>query len=117
MIPVKDNIPRERFPFVTAILIATALLAYALSRPGGLLPFLFDLLFLGLLAPTVEGTIGSARFCALCLLSGLSAGIAWVLLGSDWSSPMLLGLSGTTLAVLIGLWLATQVFFGVAGLT
>ena len=64
------------------------------------MPFLLDVLFLGLLAPTVEDTIGSARFCALCLLSGLSAGIAWALLGSDWSSPMLLGVSGTTVAVL-----------------
>jgi membrane associated rhomboid family serine protease len=100
MIPVKDNIPRERFPFATAILIAIALLAYVLSRSGGLLPFLLDVLFLGLLAPTVEGTIGSARFCALCLLSSLFAGGAWALLDSDWSSPMLLSLSGTTLAVL-----------------
>jgi membrane associated rhomboid family serine protease len=148
MIPVKDNIPRERFPFVTAILIATALLTYALSRPGGLLPFLLDMLFLGLLAPTVEGTLGSVRFCALCLLSGLLVGIVWALLGSDWSSPMLLGVSGTTVAVLssylllhprarvlslvpipfyttlvevpaallIGLWLAMQVCFGMTGL-
>jgi membrane associated rhomboid family serine protease len=100
MIPVKDNIPRERFPFVTVILIAIALLAYVLSRPGGLLPFLLDVLFLGLLAPTVEGTIGSSRFCALCLLSGLFAGVAWALLGSNWSSPILLGVSGTTVAVL-----------------
>jgi membrane associated rhomboid family serine protease len=148
MIPVKDNIPRERFPFVTAILIAIALLAYVVVRPGGLLPFLLDVLFLGLLAPTVEDTIGGVRFCALCLLSGLSAGIAWTLLGSDWSSPILLGVSGTTVTVLgsylllhprarvlslvlipfyttlvevpamllIGLWLAMQVCFGVAGL-
>jgi membrane associated rhomboid family serine protease len=100
MIPVKDNIPRESFPFVTVVLIAIALLAYALSRPGGLLPFLLDVLFLGLLAPTVEGTIGSLRFCALCLLSGLFAGVAWALLGGNWSSQMLLGVSGTTVAVL-----------------
>jgi membrane associated rhomboid family serine protease len=148
MIPVKDNIPRERFPFVTVILIAIALLAYVLSRPGGLLPFLLDVLFFGLLAPTVEDTIGSSRFCALCLLSGLFAGVAWALLGSNWSSPILLGLTGTTVAVLgsylllhprarvlslvpvpfyttlievpaallIGLWLALQVCFGVVGL-
>ena len=100
MIPVKDNIPRERFPFVTVILIVLVLVAYALSRPGGLLPFLLDVLFLGLLAPTVEDTIGSVRFCALCLLSGLFAGGAWALISSDWSSPMLLGVSGTTLTVL-----------------
>lgn len=100
MIPVKDNIPRERFPFVTAILIAIVLFAYALLRPGGLLPFLLDVLFLGLLAPTVEGSIGSVRFCALCLISALFAGAVWALLGHDRSSSMLLGVSGTTLAVL-----------------
>ena len=100
MIPVKDNIPRERFPFATAILIAIAIAVYVLLRPGGLLPFLLDMLFLGLLAPTVENSFGSARFCALCLLSGLLAGIAWALLDSSWSSPMLLGVSGTTVAVL-----------------
>lgn len=100
MIPVKDNIPRERFPFVTVILIVLVLVAYVLSRPGALLPFLLDVLFLGLLAPTVEDTIGRVRFCALYLLSGLFVSGAWALLGNDWSSPMLLGLSGTTLAVL-----------------
>jgi rhomboid family protein len=100
MIPVKDNIPRERFPFATVILIAIALVTYVLLRPGGLLPFLLDVLFLGLLAPTVEGTLGSARFCVLCLLSGLLAGIAWALIGSGWSSPILLGTSVATLAVL-----------------
>lgn len=100
MIPVKDNIPRERFPFVTLILIVIVLVAYVLSRPGGLLPFLLDVLFLGLFAPTVEDTIGRVHFCALCVLSGLFAGAAWAFLGSDWSSPMLLGLSGTTVAVL-----------------
>jgi membrane associated rhomboid family serine protease len=100
MIPVKDNIPRERFPFVTATLIAIALLAYVLLRPGGLLAFLLDMLFLGLFAPTVEGSIGGVRFCALCLLGGLLTGSARALLGSTWSSPMLLGVSGTTVAVL-----------------
>jgi membrane associated rhomboid family serine protease len=100
MIPVKDNIPRERFPFVTATTIAIAIVVYVLSLPGGLLPFLLDVLFLGLLAPTVECAIGSARFCGLCLLGGLLAGAAWAFLGSDWSSPVLLGVSGTTLAVL-----------------
>jgi membrane associated rhomboid family serine protease len=59
-----------------------------------------DILFLGLLAPTVEGTIGGVGFCALCLSSGLFAGAAWALFGSDWSSPMLLGSTVATLAVL-----------------
>jgi membrane associated rhomboid family serine protease len=100
MIPVKDNIPNERFPLVTAILVAIALVAYLLSPHGGLLPFLLDMLFLGLLAPSVEGTLGRGRFCALCLLSGTLVGAAWALLGTGWPSPVLLGTSGATLAVL-----------------
>ncbi len=148
MIPVKDNIPRERFPLVTAILIAIDVLAYALSRHDGLLAFLLDILILGLLAPSVEGSLGRVRFCVLCLFSGLLVGVTWALLGSSWPSPVLLGTSGATLAVLsgylllhpharvlslvvapffttlvevpagllIGLWLALQVGFGIAGL-
>jgi membrane associated rhomboid family serine protease len=100
MIPVKDNIPRERFPLVTAILIAIDLIAYVVWRHDGLLPFLLDVGFLGLLAPSVEGALGRVRFCALCLLSGALAGATWALAGSGWPSPMLFGASGATLAVL-----------------
>lgn len=102
MIPVKDNIPRERFPLATAILIALDVAAYMLSRHGGLLPFLLDVLFLALLAPSVEGSLGRMRFCALCLLSGVLAGAASALAGSGWPSPVLLGSTGATLAVLSG---------------
>jgi membrane associated rhomboid family serine protease len=148
MIPVKDNIPRERFPLVTTILIALDVLAYLLSGDGGLLAFLLDMLFLGLLAPSVEGSLGRVRFGALCLLSGMLAGAAWALAGSGWPSPVLLGSTGATLAVLIGylvlhprarvlslvpvpffttlvevpaalligLWLGLQLYFGAAGL-
>lgn len=100
MIPVKDNIPRERFPLVTVILIALAALAYVLWHPGGLLPLLLDAIFLGLLGPSVEGSLGRARFGALCLFSGSLAGGAWALLGSGWPSPVPLGSTGATLAVL-----------------
>jgi Rhomboid family len=148
MIPVKDNIPRERFPLVTAILIAIDLVAYLLSSAHAFLPFLLDVIFLGLLAPSVEGSLGRTRFCALCLTSGALTGAAWALAGTGWPSPVLLGTSGATLVVLggylvlhprarvlslvavpfsmtlvevpavllIGLWLALQLYFGVAGL-
>jgi membrane associated rhomboid family serine protease len=148
MIPVKDNNPRERFPLVTATLIAIDLVAYLLSHHGGLLPFLLDILFLGLLAPSVEATLGRGRFCALSLLSGLFAGATWAFTNNGLPSPVLFGTSSATLAVLggylllyprarvlslvaipffttivevpaallIGLWVALQLYFGVAGL-
>jgi membrane associated rhomboid family serine protease len=148
MIPVKDNIPRERFPLVAAILIALDVVAYLVWRRGGLLAFLLDVFFLILLAPSVEGSLGRVRFGALCLLGGLLAGGAWALLGSGGPSPLLVGNTGATLAVLgaylllhprarilslvpvpffttlvevpaallIGLWLGLQLYFGAAGL-
>jgi len=148
MIPVKDNIPRERFPLVTAILIAIDLIVFLLAGADAPLPFLLDVLFLGLLAPSVEDTLGRARFCALCLLSSVLVGGVWALAGGGWPSPVLLGTSGATLVVLggylllhprgrvlslvpipffttlvevpavllIGLWLALQLFFAAAGL-
>lgn len=103
MLPIKDNIPRERFPFVTVILIATLVLAYLLSSDrAGLLPLLLDILFLGLLGPSVEGALGRVRFCAVCLLGGVLALAARALAGAGSPSPVLFGASGATAAVLGG---------------
>ncbi len=102
MIPVKDNIPRERFPLVTAILIAIELLAYLLSDHDGLLPLLLNLIFLGLLGPSVEGAFGRTGFSVLCVLSGLLTGAAWALLGGAGATPALVGSTGATVAVLGG---------------
>jgi membrane associated rhomboid family serine protease len=149
MIPVKDNIPRERFPFVTAIAIIVVVVAYLLSSDHkGLLPLLADLLFLGLLGPSVEGALGRVRFACLSVLLGLLALAVRALAGIGSPSAVLLGtlvLTATVLggylvlfprarvlslvaipfyttlvevpaALLIGLWLALQVCFDVAGL-
>jgi membrane associated rhomboid family serine protease len=102
MIPVKDNIPRERFPLVTALLVAIELLAYLLSDHDGLLPLLLNAIFLGLMGPGVEGALGRARFCVLCLLSGVLAGAAWALLGGAGATPVLVGSTGATVVVLGG---------------
>lgn len=149
MIPVKDNIPRERFPLVTAIALAVVVIAYLLSSDHeGLLPLLADILFLGLLGPSVEGALGRVRFAGLCVLVGLLTLAVRLFVGVGSPSAVLLGtlvvtatvLGGylllfprarvlslvpipfyTTLveipaALLIGLWLALQVGFDVAGL-
>ena len=103
MFPIKDNIPNERFPLVTVILIAVVVVAYPLSNNhAGLLPFLLDILFLGLLGPSVEGALGRVRFCALCVLGGLLGLGARAVAGAGTPSPVLFSASGMTAAVLGG---------------
>jgi membrane associated rhomboid family serine protease len=129
------------------VLIAIGIVAYLQGRHTGLLPFLLDLLFLGLLGPSVEDALGRVRFCTLCLLGGLLGFAIRALAGADSSSAVVFGVSGVTAAVLsdyvlahprarvltlvpapffttiveipavllIGLWFALQVCFGVVG--
>lgn len=149
MIPVKDNIPRERFPLVTGAVIAIVAINYLLASDHvGFLPFLLDLFFLGLLGPSVEDALGHARFCVLCAI-GASLGVAAQAIADVGSlSPVVFATSGMTAAVLggylvrhprarvltlvpvplyttlvevpavllIGLWVALQIYFGVVGL-
>jgi rhomboid family protein len=103
MIPVKDNIPRERFPLVTAIVIAIVVIAYLLSSDHeGLLPLLLDVLFLGLLGPSVEGALGRVRFGSLCVLVGLLTLAVRSLAGVGSPSAVLLGTLVVTATVLCG---------------
>jgi membrane associated rhomboid family serine protease len=103
MLPIKDNIPNERFPLVTVTLIAIAVVAYLLSRHhAGLLPLLLDILFLALLGPSVESALGRARFCASCLLGALLALTARALASVASPSPLLFSASVLTAAVLGG---------------
>jgi membrane associated rhomboid family serine protease len=134
---------------VTVIALAVVVIAYLLSSDHeGLLPLLADVLFLGLLGPSVEGALGHVRFGSLCILVGLFTLAVRFLAGVGSPSAVLLGtlvvtatvLGGylllfprarilslvpipfyTTLvevpaALMIGLWLALQVCFDVAGL-
>jgi membrane associated rhomboid family serine protease len=149
VIPVKDNIPRERSPLVTFGVVAAVLAIYVLSAHRvGLLPFLLDVGFLVLLGPSVENRLGRLRFAALCLLAGAAAVVVWAVAGEGTPSPLLAGALGVVMAILatylllfpharvlslvpvpfyttlvevpaaalVGVWLALQVVFGVAGL-
>jgi membrane associated rhomboid family serine protease len=88
---------------VTVTFATMALLAYLLSsNHAGLLPLLLDILFLGLLGPSVEDVLGRVSFCVLCIVGGLLALAARTLAGADSPSPALFGVSGTTAAVLGG---------------
>jgi membrane associated rhomboid family serine protease len=83
--------------------VALDALAHLLSpRHGELPPVLLDILLLVLLGPTLEGALGRVRFCALCLLGGLLATIARVLLHDGAPGPIVFGASGASAAVLGG---------------
>lgn len=101
MIPVKDNIPRERFPFVTVCVVVAVVAIYALSSHRvGLLPFLLDVGFLVLLGPSVENRLGRVRFAGLCVFAGATAIAVWALAGGDTPSPLLAGALGVVMAIL-----------------
>jgi hypothetical protein len=92
MIPVKDNTPRERFPLATAAVLAVAVAGYAASSDhAGLPAFLLDALFLGLLAPGLESTIGPGRLCVVCSVGAALGLAARALAGADTPAPALFG--------------------------
>ena len=101
MIPVKDNIPRERAPLVTLGVVAAVVAIYALSSHRvGLLPFLLDVGFLILLGPSVEGKLGRLRFAGLCLVAGAAGVAVWRVAGADTPSPLLAGTLGVLIAII-----------------
>lgn len=101
MLPIKDTLPHERFPLVTAALVALNVFAYLLSSRHGALPlFLLDILCLGLLGPSVEGALGRSRFCLLCLLGALLAIAARALAGAGSPAPLPFDAWGAIAAVL-----------------
>ena len=72
------------------------------GRHGGLVATLLDVLFLALLAPSVEARLGHARLAIVCLLGGLLA-LALRTLGVESSlAPLPFGAAGATVAVLAG---------------
>jgi len=72
--PLKDNIPTDRLPIVTILLIAGGVAAHILlSQDGGLLRLLTDALFLGIFGPSVEDSMSRPRFLLLCVLGGAVA--------------------------------------------
>jgi membrane associated rhomboid family serine protease len=152
MFPFKDNIPNERFPTVTVVLIALTTIACLLSIghhggfPVDLLPLLVSMLFLAIFGPTVEDTLGRVPFLALYLLGGLAV-LGSQMLIDPGSTASMLGAAGAVTAVLaayivlyprarvislvfviffftivevpalllLGLWLAVQTYFALAG--
>lgn len=88
---------------MTVVAVAIVVVAYLLSKDRkGLLPLLLDVMFLGLLGPSVEGALGRLRFGGLCVLVGLLALAARSAAGFGSPSAVLLGTPIVTVTVLGG---------------
>lgn len=71
------------------------------SGAGGFVATLLDVLFLALLAPSVEGKLGHARVLAVTLVGGLVALALRTLIGSGGLAPLPFATAGATVAVLL----------------
>ncbi len=100
MIPVTDDIPRDRLPVVTfALLAAIAVVFPVAGLEGGVVAVLADLLFLWLLGPTVEDALGRPRFAAFLAAGGGLAALVQLGLGGDGHAAIA-GATGAVAAVL-----------------
>lgn len=70
---MKDNIPTDRLPIVTLLLIAAGLVVYFLQHDGGFLELLASALFLWIFGINVEDAMSRPRFVAFVALGGAAA--------------------------------------------
>lgn len=73
MLPLKDDIPTDRLPLVTLLLIAAGAAAQLLLPAGSVLQLLVSALVLWICGTTVEDTMSRPRFLTLCLLAAGAA--------------------------------------------
>ena len=109
MFPFKDNIPTDRPPLVTLLLIAANVVVYVISphniRPlpaiflqASILQLVGNMLFLWIFGNTIEDAMGSLKF----LVFYLAAGAIAVAIQEVVSSTTALGAGGAIAAVLGG---------------
>jgi rhomboid family protein len=90
MFPFKDSVARERFPLLTASLIALALVLWlAGALGGGLAQLLLCMLALAVFGQSVEDSIGRVRFAALCTGSWLAGFLLQLPFGERPGAPLL----------------------------
>jgi membrane associated rhomboid family serine protease len=102
--PVKDNIPTDRLPLVTLLLIAAGVAVHVVLGYGETLELLADVLFLWIFGPTVEDSMSRVRFLAFCLLGGLIA--AGLRLALDPDATVAAVAAGGAVAAVLGGYLA-----------
>jgi membrane associated rhomboid family serine protease len=83
VLPLKDDIPTDRLPVVTLLLVAANVGACLLVPHGGVLVLLATMLFLWIFGANVEDAMSRPRFAALCALGGGAAAGALLLTDPD----------------------------------
>ncbi|MDO8186985.1 rhomboid family intramembrane serine protease [Conexibacter sp. JD483] len=100
MVPLKDNIPTDRMPVVTLLLIAANLVGHLLFGQGGLFQLLVNVAFPWWFGSSVEDAMAPWRFVLLCLLGGAAAvGLGAAL---DGDAPMAVVAAAGVVATLVG---------------
>jgi membrane associated rhomboid family serine protease len=99
VLPYKDNIPTDRLPIVTLLLIAANVVAAFLLPHGGTLQLIASAICLWVFGTNVEDSMSRLRFIVLCALGGMAAtGVALLLDRSATVEPI--AASGATAAVI-----------------
>lgn len=102
MFPVMDDIPKDRHPLVTYVLLG-ANLAALLALDTGLVALAGILLFLWWFGPSVEDALGRARFLAFYVAGGLVA--SGVQVAVDASSTLPQAAAAGAVAAVMGAYL------------
>lgn len=82
MLPIKDQVPQERLPAVTLVLIAALVASSFLLDLGGILYVLVNAFALWLFGPGVEDSLGRLRFLAFVAAGGVAAALAQLAIDS-----------------------------------
>ncbi len=101
MVPLKDNLPTDRLPIVTLLLIAASLLGQLLFDVGGLWQLLLDVAFLWWFGRTIEASMAPWQFALFCLLGGVAAVALGALIDPDTAVAQIAA-AGVVAAVLGG---------------
>lgn len=101
MLPLKDNIPTDRLPIVTLLLIAAGVCAHVLGAGDSVLQLLTCALFLWIFGTNVEDATSRPRFIAYCLLGG-GAALALGRAVDAEATATVVGATGAVSAVLGG---------------
>lgn len=106
MVPLKDNLPTDRVPLVTLLLIAANVVAYVLTDDGRLLQLIANAAGLWLFGISVEDSMARWRYLVLCALGGGAAVALHAALdsGADLLWPAASGIAATAVAAHLALY-------------